>query len=74
MEAFDQTGYKGYLTFEYFHPVSALSRSADLSDGGFAGSDAWNQGINQQSLKRERREVFAHASGSVRLFRLRQIL
>ncbi len=20
MEAFDQTGYKGYLTFEYFHP------------------------------------------------------
>ena len=20
LEAFDQTGYKGYLTFEYFHP------------------------------------------------------
>jgi len=22
MESFEQTGYRGYLTFEYFHPYS----------------------------------------------------
>ena len=45
MEALDAIGYRGYLTFEYFHPVPALSRSADLPDVRLAGSDAGEEGI-----------------------------
>ena len=32
MEAFDATGYRGYLTFEYFHPYPHYPEGADLSD------------------------------------------
>ena len=40
MDALDKVGYRGYVTFEYFHPVSALSRGADLPDERFAGPHA----------------------------------
>jgi hexulose-6-phosphate isomerase len=37
MEAFDQTGYHGYLTFEYFHPYphypeALIYQTADSMD------------------------------------------
>ena len=42
-----ETGYKGFLTFEYFHPYPALSRGADLADLGFAGSDPRAEGVSK---------------------------
>ena len=40
LEALDKVGYRGYLTFEYFHPYPHYPEAADLPDLRFAGSDA----------------------------------
>jgi hexulose-6-phosphate isomerase len=45
MDAFDAIGYRGYLTFEYFHPCGALSRGVDLPDCRFAGPHPWTQAL-----------------------------
>ena len=47
MEAFDKVGYRGYLTFEYFHPFPHYPGGADLSDVGRAGPHAGQENVDQ---------------------------
>ena len=45
-EELDKIGYRGFLTFEYFHPYAPLPRGAHLSDLGFTRPDSWAEVVS----------------------------
>ncbi len=50
MDAFDQTGYKGYLTFEYFHPYPHFPEAARFGRRRIRSTDCWESSKSHAGL------------------------